>query len=139
MGPEGESGVVELMPDPMAPGSYTADWPAMKAGSYVAEIAASRAGAETGRDVVMFRRENGVAEGFRTTQNRELLEKLSAETGGRYYRPEEAARLTSEISYSEAGISTRETRDLWNMPACFLLLAALKTCEWLLRRKWGVV
>jgi uncharacterized membrane protein len=139
MGPEGEPGVVELMPDPMAPGSYIADWPAMKAGSYVAEVYASRAGAETGWDVVMFRRENGVAEGFRTTQNRELLEKLSAETGGRYYRPEEAAKLTSEISYSEAGISTRETRDLWNMPACFLLLAALKTCEWLLRRKWGVV
>jgi len=80
-----------------------------------------------------------VAEDFHTTQNRELLEKLAAETGGRYYTPEDARRLVSEISYSEAGITTRENRDLWNMPILFFLLAGLKTAEWLLRRKWGVV
>jgi hypothetical protein len=49
------------------------------------------------------------------------------------------SKLTNEISYSEAGITTRETRDLWDMPVIFLLAMAIRASEWLLRRKWGVV
>ena len=94
---------------------------------------------EIGRDVLSFRREDGVAENFKTSQNRELLEKLSQQTGGRYYTPAEASKLTNEISYSEAGITTRETRDLWDMPVIFLLALAFRASEWMLRRKWGVV
>ena len=30
-------------------------------------------------------------------------------------------------------------KDLWNMPAVFLLLLLLRSSEWLLRRRWGVV
>jgi len=92
-----------------------------------------------GRDVLAFRREDGVAENFATSQNRGLLEKLAEQTGGRYYTPDQAAKLASEISYSEAGITARETRDLWDMPAIFLLALGLRASEWLLRRKWGVV
>ena len=33
----------------------------------------------------------------------------------------------------------RETRDLWDMPVIFLLLLMLRSGEWLLRRKWGVI
>ena len=56
-----------------------------------------------------------------------------------YYTPSEASKLSNEISYSEAGITTRETRDLWDMPVIFLLILAFRASEWLLRRKWGVV
>ena len=89
--------------------------------------------------MLAFRREDGVAENFHTSQNRELLEKLSQQTGGRYYKPDQASKLSDEISYSEAGITTRETRDLWDMPVIFLLALLLRASEWLLRRKWGVV
>jgi hypothetical protein len=105
----------------------------------VAEIIAGREQEELGRDVLVLRREDGVAENFGTSQNRELLEKLAEQTGGRYYTPDQASKLANEISYSEAGITTRETRDLWDMPAIFLLALGLRACEWLLRRKWGVV
>ena len=76
---------VELTPVPLEEGVYTADWNAEKPGSYVAEIVAGRGKEELGRDVVTFRREDGVAENFHTEQNRELLEKLAEQTGGRYY------------------------------------------------------
>jgi hypothetical protein len=137
--PDGGAEEVELRPDPTTPGVYTAEWGAERPGAYVAEIVARRGEAELGRDVITFRREDGVAENFQTVQNRELLEKLASQTGGRYYQPAELSKLTSEISYSEAGISTRETRDLWNMPALFLIAMVLRGSEWLLRRKWGVV
>jgi uncharacterized membrane protein len=139
MGPDGVSATVELTPQPLEEGIYSGEWTAEKPGSYVADIIAGREQEEIGRDVVTFRREDGVAENFHTSQNRELLEKLSVETGGRYYKPGEASKLANEISYSEAGISTRETRDLWDMPAIFLLALGILACEWLLRRRWGVV
>jgi hypothetical protein len=105
----------------------------------VTEIIAGREQEEIGHDVLTFRREDGVAENFHTSQNKELLQKLSQQTGGRYYTPAEASKLSKEISYSEAGITARETRDLWDMPVIFLLALGIRASEWLLRRKWGVV
>jgi hypothetical protein len=139
MGPDGESATMELAPVPLEEGVYGGEWTAEKPGSYVAEILAGRDQEEIGHDVLSFRREDGVAENFHTSQNRELLEKLAQQTGGRYYKPDQASKLSQEISYSEAGITTRETRDLWDMPVIFLLAMAIRASEWLLRRKWGVV
>ena len=67
------------------------------------------------------------------------LRDLATETGGRYYKPNEASRLGKDINYSEAGITIRETRDLWDMPIIFLVIVLLRAAEWLLRRKWGVI
>ena len=139
LGPDGIAEAVEMRPDPIESGVYTADWTTPKAGSYLVEVVASRGTEELGRDTMTFRREDGVAENFHIQQNRELLEKLSSETGGRYYTPQDAAKLGKDISYSEAGITVRETRDLWDMPIIFLALLGLRAAEWLLRRKWGVI
>jgi len=137
--PDGSGATLELASKPLEEGVYEGEWTAENPGTYVAEIIAGREQEELGRDLLSFRREDGVAESFHTSQNRELLSKLSDETGGRYYTPDQASKLSGEISYSEAGITTRETRDLWNMPAVFLLALGIRACEWLLRRKWGVV
>jgi hypothetical protein len=139
MGPEGSAGVVDFAPRPSEEGVYSSDWNAEKPGNYVIEVMARRGQEEIGRDVFQLRREDGVAENFRTSQNRELLEKLAAATGGRYFTPAGARKLAAEIEYSEAGISTRETRDLWDMPVVFLLALMLRGSEWVLRRKWGTV
>jgi uncharacterized membrane protein len=139
MGPGGMSAMVDLTPVPNTPGTFAMDWTAATPGSYLAEVTADRGTTELGKDVIAFRREDGVAENFHTEQNRELLEKLSDETGGRYWGQNELGRLPKEISYSEAGISVRDTKELWDMPAVFLLLLGLISADWLLRRKWGIV
>src|SRR5277367_692147 len=138
-GPEGVSAMVDMAPVPNDPGSFQAEWTAGKPGSYLVEVTAMRGPDELGRDVLTFERTDGVAENFHTEQNRELLEKLSSQTGGRYWKADELARLPKEISYSEAGISVRDTKELWDMPIVFLLLLGLMAGEWLLRRKWGVI
>ncbi len=139
LGPEGVAETVQMRPDPIEQGVFTADYTTPKPGSYLVEVVATRGTEELGRDTITFRREDGVAENFHTEQNRELLEKLASETGGRYYKPEDAQKLGKEISYSDAGITVRETRDLWDMPIVFLVLLMLRSVEWLLRRKWGVI
>jgi uncharacterized membrane protein len=138
-GPEGVSAMVDMAPVPNDPGSFQAEWTAGKPGSYLVEVTAMRGPDELGRDVLTFERTDGVAENFHTGQNRELLEKLSSQTGGKYWKADELARLPKEISYSEAGISVRDTKELWDMPIVFLLLLGLMAGEWMLRRKWGVI
>jgi uncharacterized membrane protein len=139
VGPDGAVQTVEMHPDPIEQGVYSVDWDAARAGSYVAEIVAHRGQQELGRDIVTLRRENGIAENFHLEQNRDLLEKLSAQTGGHYYRPNEVSRLGEDISYSDAGITIRETKDLWDMPIVFFMALLLCCVQWLLRRRWGVV
>jgi uncharacterized membrane protein len=139
IGPEGVSAVVDLTPVPNTPGTFEMDWTAEKPGSYVAEVTADHGKDEPVKDVMTFRRENGVAENFHTEQNTELLKKLSDETGGRYWSQNELERLPKEISYSEAGISVRDTKELWDLPIVFAVLLGLMSADWLLRRKWGVV
>jgi hypothetical protein len=132
--PAGASRSIALHPDPTAHGIYTAEFDANQAGSYIAEVKSKE-----GSDVVAFQRENGVAENFHREQNRDLLEKLAEDTGGKYYTPGNAGNLLDEISFSEGGISARENMDLWNMPVVFLILLLLRSSEWLLRRRWGAV
>lgn len=138
-GPAGAAATVQLQPDPVHPGVYTGEYSADQAGSYLVEMVASQNGERTGVDTLAFRREDGVAESFHTEQNKELLERLATETGGKYWKPDNTQKLPEEIALSEAGISTREIRDLWHLPVVFLLLAALRAGEWLLRRRWGAV
>jgi uncharacterized membrane protein len=94
---------------------------------------------ELGRDVLTFQRMDGVAENFHTEQNRELLEHLATQTGGQYWKPADLGKLAGAIPFSEAGVTMRETKDLWNLPLVFLVLVLLRFSEWWLRRKWGIV
>ena len=50
-----------------------------------------------------------------------------------------AVKLAAAIPFSEAGVTVRETKDLWNLPLVFLVLLTLRFSEWWLRRKWGIV
>lgn len=137
--PDGGSDTIELKPDPLEPGTYTGEYTAEKPGNYVAETTAHQDKTDLGRDTLTFRREDGVAENFGAAQNRDLLEKLSSDTGGNYYTPATAKRLPGEVAVSEAGITAHDNLDLWDMPILFLLVILIRGGEWLLRRKWGVV
>jgi len=139
IGPDGITAMVDMAPVPDRPGSFQADWNAEKPGSYVVEVRGTDQGKELGRDVLNFQRMDGVAENFRTEQDRDLLERLSAQTGGRYWRPQEISKLAREIPYSEAGITMSETKELWNLPVIFFVIVLLRSAEWLFRRRWGIV
>ena len=139
LGPSGVTALVEMSPVPDNPGQFQAAWSAPKTGAYLTEVTAQRAGKELGRDVLTFQRMDGVAENFHTEQNRDLLEHLATQTGGQYWKPADLGKLASRIPLSEAGVTMRETRDLWDLPLVFLVLVLLRFSEWWLRRKWGIV
>jgi hypothetical protein len=82
------------------------------------------------------RRNDGIVENFGTAQNRPLLQRIADSTGGRYWQLNQLDELPEAMRYSKAGIVERQTLDLWNLPALFLLLLLLKGGEWLLRLRW---
>ncbi len=130
---------LELHPSPDEEGIYEADLTVASPGSYRVEAAAHLGDTTLGSDTRHFRREDGVAENFRPEQNRELLEKLAEQTGGRYWTLDQVSGLPDEIRFSRAGITSREIMDLWDMPVLFIILLSLRAAEWLLRRRWGFV
>ena len=84
------------------------------------------------------RREDGVAEHYHTQQNRALLERIAAATGGNYFTVADIGKLPEAVKFSDAGTVERQVLDLWSMPIIFLAPAdCLKSAEWLLRLYWG--
>lgn len=67
-----------------------------------------------------------------------LLKRIANETGGKYYPLDGAKQLAEDAIYTESGVTVREAKDLWDMPAVFLLLALLLGAEWGYRRWRGL-
>jgi hypothetical protein len=132
-------GSFELHADPSQPGVYLGDFKPQGSGSWVIEAQARRAGKPAGSARAVVRYEQGAAEYFALRQNRSLLEQLAAATGGRYWQPDQLDGLADAVRASPAGVIQREVLPLWDAPLVFLLLAVLKSGEWLLRRRWGAV
>jgi uncharacterized membrane protein len=122
---------------PGEPGVYEASFDAEQPGVYRFEAKATLDSEDLGTAQMAVRRADGVTEHFGIRQNRPLLERLAAATGGRYFTADQAASIPEAIRYSEAGLVDRHILDLWNMPFNFLLLLLLKGGEWLLRLRWG--
>jgi hypothetical protein len=70
--------------------------------------------------------------------NEELLRRIAAETGGKYYTLEEAGALVNDLTYRQTDNSRPVTKDLWDMPVNFLLLVGLLCGEWFLRKRHGL-
>lgn len=133
---DGTTMQVQMLPSGQGDGRYTASVEAPSTGLYRVSMTA------TGRDKALgslethFRRNDGVVEHFGTQQNRPLLQRIADSTGGRYWRLDQLGELPEAMRYSKAGIVERQTLELWNLPALFLLLLLLKMGEWLLRLRW---
>jgi uncharacterized membrane protein len=67
-----------------------------------------------------------------------LLRRIAEETGGRYYPIAQAGGLAEDVGYTESGVTVKESRDLWDMPAVFLVLLGLLGTDWAYRRRRGL-
>ncbi|HLM55643.1 MAG TPA: vWA domain-containing protein [Pyrinomonadaceae bacterium] len=75
---------------------------------------------------------------YDAAQNDALLKRIAAETVGKYYTLEEAGRLVDDLTYRKSDHSRLVTKDLWDMPVNFLLLVALVSAEWFIRKREGL-
>ena len=67
-----------------------------------------------------------------------FLRRVAEDTGGRFYTPATSSTLPEDITYLGRGVTAVQQRDLWDMPAMFVLLIGLLGGEWFLRRGRGL-
>ena len=71
-------------------------------------------------------------------QNSDLLKRIAAETGGKYYQLSDLQSLLDDLTYRQTPYSERVTKDLWDMPINFFLIVGLLSAEWFLRKREGL-
>lgn len=119
-------------------GTYAARFTADEVGTY--RLAAdARRGRDTTRSALgtLLSDDQG-ADVEQAEQRTSLLRRISSETGGRYYPLADAGKLADDVVFTEAGITVRDAKDLWDMPIVFLVLACLLGAEWIYRRQRGL-
>ena len=75
---------------------------------------------------------------YGAAQNSELLKRIAAETGGKYYQLGDLQSLLDDLTYRKTPYSERVTKDLWDMPINFFLIIGLLCAEWFLRKREGL-
>jgi uncharacterized membrane protein len=119
-------------------GEYRASFLPVENGIYEVAVEAEREGVVVGTAKSFFETEDLDDEYFQAEMRAPLLDRIARETGGKFYRPDTVARLPEDMSYTEGGATVRERRDLWDMPAVFLLMLGLASAEWSYRKYRGL-
>ncbi len=120
-------------------GEYTADFVPTETGDYEVEVSAARDGLTVGTDALALHTARSDDEYFGAGRRSRLLQRIAEETGGQYYTPATVGTLPDDISVTGAGVTLVEDRDLWDMPALFILMFLAMGAEWAYRRVRGLV
>ena len=135
------SGKVETVPMEWTverDGEYMARFTPSEDGVHTVTVSGTRAGEPLGEGMTSIQAAPSDAEYFDAGMRAPLLRRLAEETGGRFFRANEAGGLAEAISYSGRGITVVEERELWDMPVVLLALLGLMGTEWMLRRRLGL-
>jgi uncharacterized membrane protein len=120
-------------------GEYRAKFTPTEDGVYqVSAGGTTKDGKDTTRGTISFRAAPSDAEYFDAAMRKPLLERLAAETEGRFYRATDVKNLPDAIAYSGKGITVTEERELWDMPILLLAVLAFMGGEWWMRRQRGL-
>jgi uncharacterized membrane protein len=125
-------------PESSEASDYQGEFKADELGLYKVELTARQGGATVGTAHSNFLVTELNREFHDAAQNVELLKRVAAETGGKYFTLDRVNELLEELTYLEGKNSERVSKELWDMPVNFLLLVALASAEWFLRKKKGL-
>jgi len=136
--PGGETRAVKLRHADPASGRYTAALAPDQPGLYRIHAEARRGPAVLGAaDRWMY--VGGSDREFADPRlNEGFLRRIARNSGGRYVRATEAARVPAWLEATVPQNSAPERRDLWHEPWAFALVVLLLAAEWILRRRWGL-
>jgi hypothetical protein len=119
-------------------GEYRTTFTPDESGVYDVRVSAARDQKDLGASSMHVRVSAGDAEYFDAAMRAPLLKRIAEETGGRFFTPVNASALPEAISYSGRGVTVVEERELWDMPALFVVLVGLVFGEWGFRRAKGL-
>jgi uncharacterized membrane protein len=136
--PSGRTETVQMDWTVERDGEYVARFTPSEDGVHTITVAGERAGESLGEGSVSVQVAPSDAEFFDAGMRAPLLGRIAEETGGRFFRAADAARLPEAITYSGRGITVVEEKELWDMPVVLMLLLGLMGAEWMVRRRRGL-
>jgi uncharacterized membrane protein len=119
-------------------GVYAGEWRPSEKGNYRVEVSATRQGKDIGRAEQFFLVGESNAEFYGAGQNKPLLSRIAAETGGKYYTLDGLKDLPEEMTYTEHPGSIPRALPLWDMPILLFLFCLFLIAEWALRKRQGM-
>ena len=141
-GPDGVISAVPLRWTGQGDGEYSGVYVTEGAGAHHVEVRATGAGSEPDSEAPRSRTlfEAGTVEDefFDAEADPDLLARIADATGGRLFEAGAADELVTDLSLAESGTTVVERRELWNVPAAFLLLFGLLAADWGVRHARGL-
>ncbi len=128
--PGGAVGEVPLRALPEQPGMYRGEFVAPAPGAYQFWVERDP-GTRLDFNVTEPKLELG-----ETAMNEKLLREMASATGGAFLREEDLHTLSDQVHLKTERIQSRMELELWSSPLFFLLIVALATAEWILRKVW---
>ena len=116
-----------------------ADLGALPAGRYVAHGTADLPGKTLQSKPLEFRVSTTSVEFQRTPQDRDALLRIARRQGGDYLAPDQVAALVDQLSLDQRRVPTVSESVLRASAPLFLILLALLSGEWLLRKRAGMI
>jgi len=127
---------LELTPVPNVAGLYTGLWVAGKAGSYVVRTGQDDPAAANSAEFDVL---STPLERREPAMQRQVFEKMAELSGGKAFAISELSSLPDRIVKKNPVKVIRVERDLWDLPAVFVLLVLLCGAEWFMRRRDNLV
>ena len=138
---EGEHLQTEM--HPLGSGRYEGAVQGLPPGEFAFRASATRGGRELGRDAGSFLVGGLNLEYLDTRMNAEVLQQLAYRTGGAYvpYRDADRLRgmLRSLTSLSPSDEPRTEALELHRLPSVLVLVIALFSAEWIIRKRSGMI
>jgi uncharacterized membrane protein len=136
--PSGKATELPLRWTAQKDGIYKGQFNPTEKGTYRARVTATQQGREIGKSERFFVVTDSNLEFFNAGQNKDLLQRIATETGGRYYTLSNAKQMPEEMTYVERPNSVPQILPLWDMPILFMLLCTLLIFEWAWRKREGL-
>jgi hypothetical protein len=127
-GGQGPRPEITLRPIPEQPGLYRAEFVAPAPGNYQFWVEQDQ------NTLLDFNVTEPKFELGETAMNQPLLQEIAATTGGAFFREEDLYKLPQTISLKTERVRSPMEVELWSSPFYFLLMLAVVTAEWVLRK-----
>lgn len=111
----------------------------LEGGDYTFHAVARQNGTEVYRDSGRFSVEPFRVEYLRTVQDRVLLEKLAARSGGRMIEPDSLEVWANTVDFPARIVFQNREYPLWQRWPMLAVVIALFSIEWLLRKRKGML
>jgi hypothetical protein len=116
-------------------GAYQSQLTAGNPGIYELQIEATQGTEALGSYRTAFQVKDRPVEFYNAALDQQMLENLASQTGGRYYPLSKIGDVPEDAQYVEGTSSFVEQKELWDVPALFILLCLTLSGEWFWRKK----